>query len=215
MINVGSVGQPRDGDWRSCYVIHDGESISFRRVEYDVERTVQQIEAVEELDELFEKDFQKGWNLMQVFCDENNLRLSVFLPTGLYGPAILPEHLKHNPFLWIKSVLEGGPPRHQKVPNDSASLIHLQDLAKLFLAAYENPSASGRYFGVLESFHWNDIYKECQRLIPDMQMPEAISEDPVAPTQFDFKRRDSLGVKIRDFPTIMHETVEWIKSKPF
>ena len=49
------------------------------------------------------------------FCNENNLRLSVFLPTGLYGPAILPEHLKHNPFLWIKSVLEGGPPRHQKV----------------------------------------------------------------------------------------------------
>ena len=113
------------------------------------------------------------------FCNENNLRLSVFLPTGLYGPAILPEHLKHNPFLWIKSVLEGGPPRHQKVPNDSASLIHLQDLAKLFLAAYENPSASGRYFGVLESFHWNDIYKECQKLIPDMQMPEPMSGDPV------------------------------------
>ena len=113
------------------------------------------------------------------FCNENNLRLSVFLPTGLYGPAVLPEHLKHNPFLWIKSVLEGGPPRHQKVPNDSASLIHLQDLAKLFLAAYENPSASGRYFGVLESFHWNDIYKECQKLIPDMQMPEPISEEQV------------------------------------
>ena len=149
------------------------------------------------------------------FCAENNMRLSIFLPTGLYGPAVLPEHLKHNPFLWIKSVLEGGAPRHQKVPNDSASLIHLQDLAKLFLAAYEDSSASGRYFGVLESFHWNDIYKECQKLIPDMQMPEPISEDPVAPTKFDFKRRDSLGIKIRDFPTIMHETVEWLKSNPF
>ena len=149
------------------------------------------------------------------FCAENNIRLSVFLPTGLYGPAVLPEHLKHNPFLWIKSVLEGGAPRHQKVPNDSASLIHLQDLARLFLAAYEDSSASGRYFGVLESFHWNDIYKECQKLIPDMQMPEPISEDPVAPTQFDFKRRDSLGIKIRDFPTIMRETVEWLKSNPF
>ena len=57
------------------------------------------------------------------FCNENNLRLSIFLPTGLYGPAILPEHFKHNPFLWIKRVLEGGTPRHQKVPNDSASLI--------------------------------------------------------------------------------------------
>ena len=29
------------------------------------------------------------------FCAENNIRLSVFLPTGLYGPAVLPEHLKH------------------------------------------------------------------------------------------------------------------------
>ena len=101
------------------------------------------------------------------------------------------------------------------MPNDSASLIHLQDLAKLFFAAYENPSASGRYFGVLESFHWNDIYKECQKLIPDMQMPEPISEEQVIPTQFDFKRRDSLGVKIRDFPTIMRETIEWLKSNPF
>ncbi len=149
------------------------------------------------------------------FCAEKNMRLSVFLPTGLYGPAVLPEHLKHNPFLWIKSVLEGGAPRHQKVPNDSASLIHLQDLARLFLAAYEDPSASGRYFGVLESFHWNDIYKECQKLIPEMQIPEPISEDPVAATQFDFKRRDSLGIKIRDFPTVMRETVEWLKRKPF
>ena len=101
------------------------------------------------------------------------------------------------------------------MPNDSASLIHLQDLAKLFLAAYENPSASGRYFGVLESFHWNDIYKECQKLIPDMQMPEPLSEDLEEPTQFDFKRRDSLGINIRDFPIIMRETIEWIKSKPF
>ena len=149
------------------------------------------------------------------FCAENNLRLSVFLPTGLYGPAILPDHFKHNPFLWIKSVLEGGPPRHQIVPNDSASLIHLQDLANLFLAAYESPTASGRYFGVLDSFHWNDIYNECQKLIPDMQMPQPISEAHVTPTQFDFKRRDSLGVKIKDFPTIIRETVDWIRSKPF
>ena len=28
----------------------------------------------------------------------------MFLPTGLYGPAILPEHLKHNPFLSARAV---------------------------------------------------------------------------------------------------------------
>ena len=28
LINVGSVGQPRDGDWRACYVMLDGDSVA-------------------------------------------------------------------------------------------------------------------------------------------------------------------------------------------
>ncbi len=38
-INVGSVGQPRDGDPRACYAIYDTDQniITFRRVSYDVE----------------------------------------------------------------------------------------------------------------------------------------------------------------------------------
>lgn len=44
-INVGSVGQPRDGDWRACYAIYDLEHrlIVFRRVEYDIETTQRKI----------------------------------------------------------------------------------------------------------------------------------------------------------------------------
>lgn len=44
-INVGSVGQPRDGDWRASYAILDMESqmIVFRRVEYDIAKTQQKI----------------------------------------------------------------------------------------------------------------------------------------------------------------------------
>lgn len=40
-INVGSVGQPRDGDWRACYAIYDLDQqlIVFRRVEYDLATT--------------------------------------------------------------------------------------------------------------------------------------------------------------------------------
>lgn len=38
LINVGSVGQPRDGDWRSAYCVYDTESreVELRRVEYDL-----------------------------------------------------------------------------------------------------------------------------------------------------------------------------------
>jgi diadenosine tetraphosphatase ApaH/serine/threonine PP2A family protein phosphatase len=39
IINVGSVGQPRDMDPRSCYVIFDGQSVEWRRVEYDIQAT--------------------------------------------------------------------------------------------------------------------------------------------------------------------------------
>jgi diadenosine tetraphosphatase ApaH/serine/threonine PP2A family protein phosphatase len=48
--NVGSVGQPRDGDWRACYVLFDGSRIWFRRVAYDVETTIRKIYAVPELE---------------------------------------------------------------------------------------------------------------------------------------------------------------------
>lgn len=38
LVNVGSVGQPRDGDARSCYVIYDADSqlLTYHRVEYPV-----------------------------------------------------------------------------------------------------------------------------------------------------------------------------------
>jgi predicted phosphodiesterase len=44
-INAGSVGQPRDGDWRASYLIHDEESsgLWLRRVEYDVQSASQSV----------------------------------------------------------------------------------------------------------------------------------------------------------------------------
>jgi len=37
LVNVGSVGQPRDGDHRACYVVYEVQSMSahYRRVQYD------------------------------------------------------------------------------------------------------------------------------------------------------------------------------------
>jgi len=43
IINVGSVGQPRDRDIRSCYVVFDGKVVEWRRVAYDVETTVRKV----------------------------------------------------------------------------------------------------------------------------------------------------------------------------
>jgi predicted phosphodiesterase len=50
LVNVGSVGQPRDGDRRSCYVVIDDDVVRFRRVDYPVDTTIQKIYAIPELD---------------------------------------------------------------------------------------------------------------------------------------------------------------------
>jgi predicted phosphodiesterase len=39
IVNVGSVGQSRDGDPRACYVLLDDRRVIFRRIEYDMEQT--------------------------------------------------------------------------------------------------------------------------------------------------------------------------------
>ena len=49
IINVGSVGQPRDGDTRLSYVIFDGRCITFVRLEYSHEDAAERIRAVNEL----------------------------------------------------------------------------------------------------------------------------------------------------------------------
>jgi len=50
LVNVGSVGQPRNGDPRSSYVTLDGDKLTFRRVEYDKETTIRKIYDISDLD---------------------------------------------------------------------------------------------------------------------------------------------------------------------
>ena len=54
MINVGSVGQPRDDNPRACFVVLDSETkdLDYHRVEYDIQTTREKIHAVPELDNM-------------------------------------------------------------------------------------------------------------------------------------------------------------------
>jgi predicted phosphodiesterase len=79
MVNVGSVGQPRDGDNRACYVIlDDGRpaangapgveppaatgpvKITYRRLPYDFESTIQKIYAISELEPFLGDRLRQG-----------------------------------------------------------------------------------------------------------------------------------------------------------
>jgi predicted phosphodiesterase len=51
IVNVGSVGQPRDGDNRACYVTFDGSLVRFHRVSYDVEKTIAKMRQIPRIDD--------------------------------------------------------------------------------------------------------------------------------------------------------------------
>ena len=49
IINPGSVGQPRDGYKRASYMIRRGYQVFWRRINYDVDKTVAKIYSIPEI----------------------------------------------------------------------------------------------------------------------------------------------------------------------
>lgn len=60
LCNVGSVGQPRDSDPRACYILLSDDTIHYRRVEYDIETTVQKIYAIDDLENFLGDRLREG-----------------------------------------------------------------------------------------------------------------------------------------------------------
>ncbi len=143
---------------------------------------------------------------------ENGVRLRILLPTGMLGPMVLPAHGDEGLMGALKQMLRGEKGRHDVAPNDSTSMAHIEDVAALFMAAYESPTAEGRYYAVRESWHWNDIYRTLGEIEPSMKLPSLYEGEPAEPTRFDFKRRDSLGVTMRDIPEVLADAVAWAKA---
>lgn len=60
IINVGSVGQPRDRDSRASYVYVDENLVQFVRLEYDIETTVARTLEIEQLDDFHAERLLEG-----------------------------------------------------------------------------------------------------------------------------------------------------------
>lgn len=110
-------------------------------------------------------------------------------------------------------LLMGGRP---KAPNDSMSYIDVQDCAAHHIAAMENPNASGRYFSLVESWHWNDILSTLKELYPPLQLDANFKyegEDIIRPTQFNHDRMNSLGVDVKGIKEIFEECISFFQDK--
>lgn len=93
-------------------------------------------------------------------------------------------------------------------------MIDVRDLARLHVAALRTPEARGRYFGVVQSWHWQDILQALARVAPGYDAPRWPEDRPrTRPTQFDFTRRDSLGVELRGLDEMLEATVAELRRR--
>ncbi len=60
LINVGSVGQPRDRDPRACYTLFSGDAVYFRRVDYDIADVAARVQKHDMLDKRFAERLFRG-----------------------------------------------------------------------------------------------------------------------------------------------------------
>ena len=121
--------------------------------------------------------------------------------------------------LWFAKITKGQAITEQ-IPNDSMSIIHCSDLAKLnILCAFpklnnKNDLPSGRYFGVNQSWAWEDILQAVKERRPDYKMPPRKYENLNPVTQFDNTRRDSLGLgPMINLQQILDDTITYLEAK--
>jgi predicted phosphodiesterase len=60
LVNVGSVGQPRDGNNQASFVVIEKRRVTFHRVPYDFEKTIAKITAISELDNFLGERLRDG-----------------------------------------------------------------------------------------------------------------------------------------------------------
>eukprot|EP01082_Thalassiosira_pseudonana_P006587 g5881.t1 g5881 contig20:363058-363672(-) len=137
-----------------------------------------------------------------------NFRFSAVCPTMIIGPPVGAEEegYSYTPSGTMGSFYRWITEGKDQAPNDSMSFIHVSDCAAMHIAAMEN--GSGRYFSLVESWHWNDILTTLKELHPGLP-PFKLYEggDIITPTQFNLDRMYSLGVEVKSVKEILSDTV--------
>jgi len=149
---------------------------------------------------------------------DSSPRLCIINPSLILGPRLQPGELQGNGLPWFAKIVRGEA-MNKEIPNDSMSIISVTDLAMLHVACFEDPAASGRYFGVVQSWPWEEILTAIKRQVPQYRVPPKNFTEIKPITQFDKTRRDSLLLaafgdefNLKTLEEILKETIDYLRS---
>jgi nucleoside-diphosphate-sugar epimerase len=149
--------------------------------------------------------------LDKMAASDGSFRVCTINPSMIVGPAYQPEPVVS---LQRFAAIINGERFADKIPNNSMSMIDVRDLAALHVNALENEQASGRYFGVKQSWNWRDILQALERACPGYTMPPPDPDEvPVRATQFDLSRQALLGASLRGLEDMLSGVVEELRRR--
>jgi len=154
------------------------------------------------------------WIKQQAATLATNFRFVAICPTMIIGPPVGSdqEGFSYTPSGTMGVFhhwLTGGKP---SAPNDSMSFIDVRDCANMHIASMEKADASGRYFSLVESWHWNDILNTLKELYPGIPPFTLYEGNKIIPTRFNLQRMNSLGVKPKGIRTILKDSISFFKD---
>lgn len=144
---------------------------------------------------------------VEAMPEAERFRLVSICPTMVIGPMHQPS--VNATMGRIAYICQG---KMEEAPNDSMSFIDVRDCAAHHIAAFAK-GVTGRYMSLVESWHWNDIIRALKEIYPPMPEVNPCQGEPELPTQFNRQKMDSLGVPVRDVPTILRDAVAELRAK--
>jgi len=142
---------------------------------------------------------------------ESAFRLVRICPAFTVGPMLQPT-VNSSMELFI-DICSGG--HHQRMPNDSISMIDVRDTAAHHVAAYEK-GVEGRFFSTTEAWHWTLIYKALELYCPhisDWPMPLPRGTKLLPVREYSKTRMNVLGIKERSMLKLLGDAVQELELK--
>ena len=150
---------------------------------------------------------------LEKFCNANNIRLTIILPTMVYGPYLGPNINATNRNL--KAMVSGIV--FKSIINDSFSMIDVRDCAAQHIASYEQGDGfHGRFLSVVESLHLEDLMRVWKTFIPSYEIPTKKlykDEEKATPTQYDLTKMNSLNVKVKTIHEVLMDAFQELMDK--
>ncbi|GAB4856024.1 hypothetical protein Ancab_024663 [Ancistrocladus abbreviatus] len=143
------------------------------------------------------------------FVKEKGIDMVVMNPGFVIGPLL--QSKLNETSSRILDLIGGA----KTYPNVSFGWIHVKDVAKAHIQAFESPSASGRYCLVETVVHYTQIVKILGELYPNLQLPDECADGkPFMPTyQVSREKAKDSGIDYIPLKVGLQEMVESFKEK--